>query len=338
MRYSDEELNDFASQIDIVDYIGQTEELQRKGPYYFTKCPFHTGDNTPSLCIYPDTDSWCCFGCGAGGKIYQWIQKKDNLNFVEAVNKVIQILGVGYHPVNDCSAVKFYKELKQDIGIKKQYIEQHIERPILDWQKDYCEKYVDELPEEWLNEDMTEEALRTYNIRIDKASNRIVYPVLDSAGKLIGVKGRTRLKDFKALKIQKYANYNKIVTIDYFQGWQQAFPAINSTKSVIIFEGIKSCIKAWGWGIKNTVAAETAKISDGQLQLLIKNGLREVIFGFDSDQSLVALRNDTKVQMLHRFTKVSAICDNHHLLGTKEAPVDRGKEVFEKLYNERIRI
>ena len=335
MRYSQEELNELASKISLVDYIEQTEELHRKGDKYFIKCPFHKGDDTPSLCIYPDTNSWHCFGCGEGGNIYNWIMTKDNVGFGKAVERVASILGIEFKPHIETPTVQFFKTLhKQNTGMKKQ----HVERHVLDWNTDYIEKYSDELPQEWLDEDMTPEALRHYNIRIDKSANRIVYPVLDSDNRFIGVKGRTRIKEYKLLGLQKYINYDKIGTIDYFQGYQQAISEIKYRKSVIIFEGIKSCIKAWGWNIKNTVASETAALSDGQLQLLIKSGLAEVIFGWDTDQELKKIVGDPKIQMLKRFTKVGVITDKNHLLGEKMAPTDRGESVFRKLLGERIRI
>ena len=334
MRYEEDELNKLASAINIVDYIGQTEELQRKGPNYFTQCPFHTGDDTPSLCIYPDTNTWHCFGCGAGSNVLNWIQMKEGLNFYETVEKAMSLTGIKIKKRVDCPTVKFLKSLKQDIGMEKQ----HIERHILDWQADYFDKYSDELPEEWLEEGITPEAMNAYNIRIDHSSNRIVYPVLDQNGQFIGVKGRTRIKDYKLLKLQKYINYNKLGALTYFQGWQQALPAIRETKTIIIFEGVKSCMKAWGWNSKNTVASETANLSDGQLQLLIQTGLNEVIIGWDSDQSLSVIRNNPKVQMLHRFTKVSAIVDRYKLLDEKMAPVDKGEEVYFKLLDGRIRL
>ena len=336
MRYEQDDLKEFASKIDIVEYIGQTEQLKRRGANYFAKCPFHEGDDTASLCIYPHNNTWYCFGCHISGNIYEWIQRKEKIGFPEAIERVLEYLGIEgeYHPQVDCPTVKFYKSLKQDIGIAKQ----HIQRPTLDWQADYCDIYADELPEEWLEEGITPEAMRVYHIRIDHSANRIVYPVMDNEGRFIGVKGRTRLKDYKLLKLQKYMNYNKLGTIDYFQGWQQALPAIKRTKVGIIFEGVKSCMKAWGWDIKNTIASETANLSDAQLQLLVKTGFNEIIIAWDSDQSLSAIKANPKVQMLHRFTKVSVICDTKHLLGEKEAPVDRDKEIFEELYNERIRI
>ena len=334
MRYSEDQLKAMADKIDIVDYIGQTEELHRRGDKYFICCPFHKGDDTPSLCIYPDDNRWYCFGCEAGSSIYDWIRLYDQVSFGDAVKKVAELTDSNLEEVVESESMALLKELKR----YKNTTKEHQQREILDWNKDYYDKYSDELPEEWLAEDMTSEALKTYNIRIDHDANRIVYPVMDSDGNLIGVKGRTRLKAYKELGLSKYINYTKIKNIDYYQGWQQAFPEIINKKSVIIFEGVKSCIKAWGWNIRNTVASETSRLSDGQMQLLIKTGIPEIIIGWDSDQKLKDIVQDSKIQMLRKFTSVSIIRDTKGLLGEKEAPVDQGEAVFRRLLEERIRL
>ena len=335
MRYNGDQLNAMAEQIDIVDYIGQTEELHRKGQNYFINCPFHKGDDTPSLCIYPNSNKWYCFGCGAGSSIYDWIKLYDNVSFPEAVEKVAELTNSELNDAIEAESMTLLKELKR---CKESQSIIQPERQILDWKKDYCDKYSDELPEEWLSEDMTEEALRTYNIRIDHNANRIVYPVMDSDGNFIGVKGRTRLKAYKELGLAKYINYNKIGTIDYFQGWEQAHDEIIRKKSVVIFEGIKSCIKAWGWNIRNTVASETAALSDGQLKLLLSTGIPEIIIAWDSDQKLKDIIKDSKIQMLKKFATVSIINDTKGWLGEKEAPVDEGELIFRELLDRRYRL
>lgn len=321
-----------AEQIDLADYISRTEELHKKGKNYFIKCPFHRGDDTPSLAIYPDSNTWYCFGCSAGSTIYDWLQKAEGLSFPEAVKKVVDITG---SEVTDCvesESVSFFKDMNiQDA-------EQTTERTQLDFDKDYLQKYSDELPEEWIKEGMATAPLKAFNIRIDHNANRIVYPVFDADGRFIGVKGRTRLECYKELGIAKYINYNKIGTIDYFQGWQQADFKINNRKSVIIFEGVKSCIKAYGWEIKNTIASETAALSDGQLELLIKNGFDEVIFGWDKGISFKSIADNSKIQMLRKFTNVSIITDNYNMLDDKDAPVDKGEDVFRKLLEWRVAI
>lgn len=336
MQISREQLEEMANKIDIVEYIGRTETLHRKGQNYFCCCPFHKGDDTPSLCIYPETNKWYCFGCGASSSIYDWIMKYNNLSFKEAVEIVADMTNSDLKEYIESESIKLLKELQKNKNNKND--DDVVDRKILDFNKDYIKKYSDELPQEWLDEDMTAEALKTYNIRIDHNANRIVYPVMDRDGNFIGVKGRTRLENYKELGLSKYINYQKVGELNYFQGWQQALPSIISTKSVIIFEGIKSCIKAYGWGITNTVASETSALSDGQLRLLIKTGISEIIIGWDSDQDIKSIIHNPKILILKRFTKVSIITNLNRLLGEKMAPVDRGKDVFNKLLENRTTI
>lgn len=337
MRYNSDQLKSMAEQIDLADYISNTEELHRAGGDYKIECPFHNGDNTPSLHIYTESNRWHCFGCHAGGDIYEWIQLYDKVSFQAAVEKVANLTG---NVLSDCiesESVNFYKMFNKCL----KHGDDTVVRQKLDYQKDYVEKYTQDFPQEWINEGMTPEALKAYDIRIDESANRIVYPVLDADGNFISVKGRTRNPYYKDIKIPKYINYNGIGTIDFFQGWQQAIEEIKNRKSVIIFEGVKSCIKAYGWGIKNTIASETANISDGQLNLLIKTGIGEVIIGWDNDQSLRTITSNTNIQMLRRFTKVSVINDKYHILGLPEdklAPVDKGEEIFRQLLEGRTRI
>lgn len=335
MKYSQEQLNELSEKIDIVDYIGQTEELHRKGQLYYCCCPFHSGDNTPSLCIYPDTQTWYCYGCGAGSSIYDWIMHKDNISFQEAVIKISSLTNSPLEETIESESISVLKTLRKQ---KESHIKEVNQRRILDWQLDYYNKYDDECPQEWLDEDMTREALKTYNIRIDHSANRIVYPVEDKDGNLIGVKGRTRLSAYKELGLSKYMNYYKIGQLDYFAGWSQALSEIKQTKSVIIFEGLKSCIKSYGWGIRNTIASETAALSEGQLRLLIQSGISDITIAWDSDQKFQDIVRDSKIQRLKMFANVYVIKDIHGLLDNKMAPVDKGEKIYKKLLEERIKI
>lgn len=337
MRYSGEQIDELAAKVDIVELIGQTEDLHRKGRNYFCSCPFHTNDVTPSLCVYPATNKWYCFGCNSGSSVYDWVERKFNKSFPEALEYVCNLVGEDIAEYTESESVCFLKNIKKqkDSLVKDNLVNI---RKTLDFTDDYINKYSDELPEEWLNEDMTAEALKTYDIRIDHSANRIVYPVYDADGNFIGVKGRTRISAYKELGLCKYVNYNKIGTIDYFQGWKQALPEIKNEKSVYIFEGIKSCIKCYGWGIKNTVASETAALSDGQLKLLIKTGIPEITICWDTDQKLQDIIRDPKIQMLKKFTNLYVVYDNKNILGEKMSPADKGERVFRELIERRVKV
>ena len=334
MRYNGEQLEELAQKVDVVDLIGQTEELHKKGNNYFINCPFHSGDNTPSLCINPATNKWHCFGCGAGTSVYDWIIRKENKTFPEAVQTVCDMVGEEVESYIESESIAFLKQLKKQRCMPKD--SQNL-RKTLNFTDDYLNKYDDELPQEWLDEDMTADALRHYNIRIDKVGNRIVYPVFDGEDNFIGVKGRTRLSAYKELGLPKYINYQKIGTIDYFQGWHEAKSEVFNAKSVYIFEGVKSCIKCYGWGIPNTVASETAALSDGQLKFLIRTGIPEINICWDSDQKVRDIIRDPKIQMLKKFTNLY-IVSGQGILDDKMSPVDKGLDVFKELVERKIKV
>lgn len=334
MRYNAEQLEELGKKVDLVELIGETEELHRKGQYYFTNCPFHDGDHTPSLCINPASNKWHCFGCNTGSSVYDWLMQRFDKKFYEALQIVCERANENIEDYIESESMAYLKQLNRN---NKKGIDVNI-RKTLNFADDYLNKYSNELPQEWLDEDMTADSLRHYNVMVDHNANRIVYPVFDADNNFIGAKGRTRIKAYKELGLAKYMNYNKIGTIDYFQGWQQALPEINNSKSVIIFEGVKSCIKAYGWGITNTVASETSALSDGQVKLLLKSGVREVIIGWDTDHKFREIVKDSKIQILKQFVTVSVIDDRHPYLDDKMAPVDMGEKVFRQLLKERIKI
>ena len=176
----------------------------------------------------------------------------------------------------------------------------------------------------------------TYEIRIDRNSNRIVYPVYDNDFQLIGVKGRTRFKNYKALKLSKYMNYFPIGSVDYFTGMKQAKQSIIDSGSVIITEGLKSVMKIDGWGTHNVVSSETSTLNENQIALLIKMRLRNVIIAFDKDVGLDKIRKATKD--LKHFCNVFAVFDRRNLLDEKMSPCDKGRNVWESLLKERIRL
>ena len=333
LKYNEEMLECMAEQIDLLSYAENTMEFVRRNKDYFTNCPFHV-DNTPSLSITPDKNVWYCHSCHKGGGIYKWLQEFENLTFQQAVEKVADMTETETYDYVESETVGVYRQINK---CYKRSVSDLSERKVLDFKSDYLDKYSNNLPEEWIAEGIKPEVMRQYNIMIDNNSKRIVYPVFDQNDVFISVKGRTMIPNFKELKLPKYINFYPIVEVDYFQGWSQAVEEIKKTKSVIIFEGIKSCMKSCGWGIKNTVSAETSVLSKGQIRLLIKAGMSEVIIGWDNDQQFKKIIASEEIQTLKKFTKVSIIRDVKGLLsGDKMAPVDAGEEIYRKLLRERI--
>lgn len=329
--YDEDALNELCSKVDLLEYASTSMEFERRGGNrYAAHCPLHV-DKTPSLIIYPNTNSFYCFSCGVGGNMINWLMTFEDMKFPEAIDKVSSLAGTDIKNLKQCSALTFFKsQKKQKVSSNKI----QFERKILD--PSYMEQFDDEVPQEWIDEGIDSDVMREFGIRIDKASNRIVYPVYDNNFNLIGVKGRTRFPNYKEMKIQKYMNYQGIGTTDYFSGMKENYQSIVESGSVIIFEGIKSVMKMYGWGYKNVVAAETYGLNDSQVLILIQMGLKEVTIANDKGISMKKIREFTKT--LRRFTNVYAVIDRHNLLEDKMAPCDMGKEVWDQLYSERVKL
>ena len=93
MRYSDDIIEEVRQKNDIVDVVSQYVKLTRKGSSYFGLCPFHN-EKTPSFSVTPGKQMYYCFGCGAGGNVYTFIQEYENHTFPEAVKMLADRAGV----------------------------------------------------------------------------------------------------------------------------------------------------------------------------------------------------------------------------------------------------
>ncbi len=93
MAISDVFLQELHSKVDIEQVISPYVNLRRRGKNFVGLCPFHN-EKTPSFTVYPDTQSFYCFGCGAGGDVITFVRRVDNLDYVEAVKTVAQMAGM----------------------------------------------------------------------------------------------------------------------------------------------------------------------------------------------------------------------------------------------------
>ena len=107
---------------------------------------------------------------------------------------------------------------------------------------------------------------------------------------------------------------------------------ILSKKEIIIFEGAKSVMIAHSWGVRNCGALLTSHLSQFQMKILAKLGVR-VVFALDKE---VVIRDDPNIAKLKRYVTTEYIWDRDNLLDEKDSPVDRGVDTFMKLYEGRL--
>lgn len=334
MELDKEAIIEMCDQIDLLEYASQSYDFKEKSGGYFTNCPLHI-DKTPSLSIKKDENYFHCFSCGVGGNIINWLMHFEDMTFQQAIDKVCAMTGSEVSDFKISETVKFLREIQKRTNNK--ISKTQVSRDVLD--ESYYSKFAKDYPQLWLDEGITKEMIDKYEIRIDYNDNRIVYPVYDNNDNLIGAKGRTMYDNYKALDIIKYKNYTKIGTTDYFCGMKYNRENILKERKAIIFEGIKSGMKAEPWGYDYWVSSETSTLNNEQELILLKMHLKEVCIAYDNDVDIRKIMECTK--RLRRFTNVTFVSNKNGLLGRKEeknSPVDRGKDVWDYLYENRVRL
>ena len=277
MKYDEETLKQINDNADLIAYAERTMELKKKSDTYFTHCPFHE-DKTPSLAFNPTNNYYHCFSCGKSGRMIGFLMDFEGLPFEQAVGKAAKLANVDIKDICQSDTIIF---LKQWRNLKKTKENQNVYiHPILP--QNTMDSFSKTVIQEWEDEGIKQEVMDTFGVRVDDISNRIVYPVCDINGNLINVKGRTRYENFKKLKLPKYINYYTVGTMDYFQGLNITLPYVKENNEIIIFESVKSVMKAYGWGFCNCVSAETHSLTKEQISLLVK--LRtNIVFAYDTD-------------------------------------------------------
>lgn len=306
--------------------------MEQNGKEYFGNCPLHT-DKTPSFSITPDKNMFYCFSCGRGGGIVKYLMEYESLDFDNAVEKASKLASFDLSKICQSETVKINRDLRNSKRTKDKIIHSILDKSIL-------EKYKKDVIDEWLDEGIRQEEIDLFGVRIDDKGNRIIYPVYDINGNLINIKGRTRYKNYKKLRIEKYINYYKIGTMDYFQGLNITLPYIQESGEIKIFESIKSVMKLMRYGVKDSASAEKHTLTDEQIRLLIRLR-KDVVFCYDSDVSYKEKRVKENIDTLKRYLNVYIIEEFDNLLGGEEAknsPIDCGIDIWDKLYANKKKI
>ena len=314
------ELEELIRSIDIVEYISQYVELVQKGEEWWGLSCFRE-EKTPSFSVRKNPPLFYDYSSGTGGNLYSFVKAYHNCSSREAVEIIKKYAGYD-------GEVNTRRDKLSATIVCKQFMKPRNKKPqpnptILP--DDYMERF--ELKEDklavWRNEGISDSSLRKFQVRYDSFSNRLVYPIRNLQGKIVNVGGRTLDPDWKEKKFRKYT---------YFQGWGGGMDVIyGQCNRVILFEGCKSVLIADTYGIHNTGAILTSHLSPYQMKILAVIGCN-VTFALDKD---VDIRQDKNIQKLKQYVNVDYLIDKDNLLGEKDAPVDKGKGVFEKLYEHR---
>ncbi len=304
MALPDGFLQELRDNNEIVSVIENYVELKRSGSTYSCRCPFHS-ERTPSFHVYPNTQSYYCFGCGAGGDVITFIRTIENLDYIEAVRFLAQRAGMPMpEDRNDDSAKKrqrlyemnreagkfFHRQLFSPEGADGwNYItgRQLTEHTIRHFGIGYAVNDYHKLHYYMRNLGFSEDELiegsllvRNNNRVYDKFVNRVMFPIFDTRGNIIAFGGRALAADAPA----KYLNSAETYV---FQKRDNLF-ALNYAKNskadyFILCEGYMDVISMHQAGFDSAVATLGTAITATQARLIGRMGKSEVILSYDSD-------------------------------------------------------
>lgn len=301
-------IEEIKARCDIASVIGDYIKIQPSGQNYKALCPFHV-EKTPSFHISTAKQVYKCFGCGEGGDVINFVMKMENLDFMDAVRLLANRCGIDINFNID-------EETKQKIELSKKYQDIHteaarfyfanlvksknrgydylrnrglddktIKRFGLGYSQDAWSSLMDYLIDEkgYSVEELLECGLIGKSTKTDKYydkfRNRVMFPIFDYRGNVIGFGGRV-LDD----SLPKYLNSPDTLIFNKRHNlYGLNFARKNlSSRTVILVEGYMDLISLYQYGIKIAVATLGTALTSQQARL-IKRYADNVIISYDSD-------------------------------------------------------
>ena len=305
-RFSDDKLEEIRTRADIVEVIGAHVRLKRAGRNFVGLCPFHN-EKTPSFSVNPERGFFHCFGCGAGGTVFNFIMRTEGLNFPEAIESLARRYGVTLPErggetgpgagerdaalrANQTAADFFVHVLWKtpDGAVARDYLAARgvAAETARTFELGFAPERPANLARALEKRGLLTAAVRLGLVRQDGAGTRdmfrgrLMFPIRDGQGRVLAFGGRVLDQ-----RLPKYINspesplYSKSRNV---YGLYEARAAIASADRAIVVEGYLDAIAVWQAGFKETIASLGTALTVDQLRLVGRQ-TRNVLACFDGD-------------------------------------------------------
>lgn len=304
MAFDNNFIDELKTRVNIVDVIGREVSLKKAGSSYKGLCPFHS-EKTPSFNVNEERQFYHCFGCGEKGDVIRFVERYYNLSFVESVEKLCEDYGIRmpeqkrghrtdynkYYEINRKAARFFFRKLTEGPNpgyayLRKRGLKDNTIRKFgLGYAPDSWNALMNHLEKEGVTtQDMLKLGLIQQGRKgyYDKFRNRVIFPIINTAGKVIGFGGRA-LGDVQP----KYLNSSES---DIFLKKNNLY-ALNITKKdissedqVLMVEGYMDVISLYQNGIHNVTASLGTALTENQGRL-ISRYTKNVVLSYDADNA-----------------------------------------------------
>jgi len=296
---------------DVVEVIGSYFPLKHAGANFRALCPFHK-EKTPSFNVNPQKQIWHCFGCGAGGNVFTFVMKYENLDFVSAVRRLAERAGIKLEyeeranepgrdqkesllKLHELAANFFHHNLMKEPGaaVAREYLKKRriTSETAKKWRLGYSPDAWDGLIQHAAAKKFSGEMLEAAGLALrrdsgngsyDRFRARLMFPICDEQGRAVGFSGRilTEEKDQP-----KYVNSPETPIFQKGRilfALDKAKRAIIDEKCAIVCEGQIDTISCHEAGVENVVAPQGTALTEQHIRIL-KRYADDVVLMFDSD-------------------------------------------------------
>jgi DNA primase len=315
--YDQATINQVLQANDIVDVVSEHVSLKKKGREMVGVCPFHD-DHRPSLYVNEAKQIFKCFACGAGGSVFTFVQMRENLTFPQAIRRLAERAGIKLEPAKPTKGQGRTSAAEVDpnsLAKVNAWAVKYFQENLYDQRKgkaarDYIAKrqITAESTKQWRlglatgSQDDLLKATKAKNIPLkllqqaglvtargqDVFVNRLMFPISDVTGRIIGFGGRT-LDEASA----KYINTPATALFDKsnsLYGLEHARHEIVASGRAVVVEGYTDCIMAHQFGCGNVVATMGTSLTAGHGRIL-RRYAKEVVLVFDSDVAGIEAAN-----------------------------------------------
>lgn len=321
-------IDEIKSRCNIVDVIGSVVTLKKTGANYQGLCPFHN-EKTPSFVVSETKQIFTCFGCHASGDVIEFVMKYYNLTFMEALEKLAAMCGLQiersfnkadkkdiYYEVNTQAARFFFKALREKDNPGLRYVQKRgLSRETLhDFGIGYADGEWDSLYKFLKGKGFDEKVMMQLGLvsqgkngkYYDRFRNRVIFPIQNTAGKVIGFGGRALTDE----DMPKYLNSPETPVFskkNNLYGLNITKNHVNKDDLAILVEGYMDVISLYQGGVKNVAASLGTALTENQSKLL-KRYTKNIVLSYDADSAGVnaAIRGSEilhkegcKVKILH---------------------------------------
>ena len=310
-----EKIEEIKEKADIVSVVSDYVSLKKSGRYFMGNCPFHS-EKTPSFFLYPETDTFHCFGCGKHGDSISFVMEMESLDYVSTLKKLAEKFGVvleydnyfnannkksldKYYEMNEFVAKFYYKKMMENL-VPKQYLskrginQKSINLFFIGYADENWKSLYNELKSKNMDIKIAEELGLIIKTKtgdyIDRFRNRIMFPILNINKQIIGFGGRTIVDDSA-----KYLNSPESVVFKKGDNVYAIDKIIenNIRSKVLIVEGYMDVISLYQNGINYVVAGLGTAFTENQARLIKRYFRNNVYLCYDGDNAGISATNKT---------------------------------------------